>query len=141
MAKGKVFTLEDLRSSACASRNEHLLAESGIKKRETVKKRSKYGNTRKEVDGIVFDSIKEANRYRELKLLLKAGAIGLLELQVPFELNQGGTHSLKYIADFVYLDALTGQKIVEDAKGHRTREYLKKRRLMLKIHNIKIKEV
>jgi hypothetical protein len=104
-------------------------------------KRSKYGNRKHEVDGITFDSEKEAHRYGELKLMLKAGIIGLLELQVPFELNTGGTHSLKYIADFVYIIAATGEKVVEDAKGHRTREYLKKRRLMKKVHNITIKEI
>lgn len=105
------------------------------------KKRSKYGNEKHEVDGIMFDSKKEANRYGELKLMLKVGIIGLLELQVPFELNPGGTHSLKYIADFTYIISATGEKVVEDAKGHRTREYLKKRRLMKKVHNIEIKEV
>jgi hypothetical protein len=105
------------------------------------KKKSKYGNNKKEVDGIVFDSEKEANRYGELKLMLKAGIIGLLELQVPYELNPGGTHSLKYIADFVYIIRATGEKVVEDAKGHRTQVYLKKRRLMKKVHGITIKEV
>jgi hypothetical protein len=59
---------------------------------------------------------------------------------VPFELNEGGTHSYKYVADFVYLDARTGQKIVEDTKGHRTREYIKKRRLMKKVWGIEITE-
>jgi hypothetical protein len=105
------------------------------------KKKSKYGNEKHEVDGIVFDSQKEAQRYGELKLLLKAGIIGLLDLQVPYELNPGGTHSLKYIADFVYLIRATGETVVEDAKGHRTREYIKKRRLMKKVHGVIIKEV
>jgi hypothetical protein len=105
------------------------------------KKRSKYGSKETEVDGIKFDSQKEAHRYGQLKLMLKAGIIGLLELQVPFELNTGGTHSLKYIADFVYIISATGEKVVEDAKGHRTREYIKKRRLMKKVHGIEIQEV
>lgn len=107
---------------------------------KSEKKKSKYGNNKKEVDWILFDSEKEAKRFGELKLLAKAGAIGLLELQVPYELNQGGTHSLKYIADFRYIDARTGETVVEDTKGHLTREYLKKRRLMAKVHGIKIKE-
>jgi len=105
------------------------------------KKKSKYGNEKHEVDGIEFDSKREANRYGQLKLLLKAGTIGLLQLQVPFELNKGGTHSLEYIADFVYVISATGERVVEDAKGHRTQEYKKKRRLMKKVHNIIIKEV
>lgn len=107
------------------------------KKRQKV---SKYRNKKTEVDGIVFDSAKEATRYKELLLLLKAGGIGHLELQVPFELNERGSHSLKYVADFVYIDAKTGQKIVEGTKGHRTREYLKKRRLMKQINGISIFE-
>ncbi len=92
------------------------------------------------MDGIVFDSEREAKRYGELKLLLKAGEIWLLETQVSFELNEGGSHSLKYIADFVYLDSRTGEKIIEDCKGFRTKEYLKKRRLMKKIYGIQILE-
>jgi hypothetical protein len=108
---------------------------------EKPKKKSKYGNEKHMVDGIEFDSKLEAARYGVLKLMLKAGIIGLLELQVPYELNPGGTHSLKYIADFVYIIRATGEKVVEDAKGHRTREYLKKRRLMKKVHGIIIKEV
>jgi hypothetical protein len=91
------------------------------------------------VDDIEFASIKEAKRYKELKLLLKAGEIGMLRLQVPFELNPGGSHSLKYIADFCYI-TYEGIHIIEDCKGFRTREYLKKKRLMLKVHSIKIHE-
>jgi len=75
-----------------------------------------------------------------LQLLLKAGEIGFLKLQVEYELNDGGTHSLKYIADFVYVDARTGKTIVEDCKGMRTATYKKKRRLMKKLFNITILE-
>ncbi len=103
-------------------------------------RKSKYGNKKCVVDDIEFDSIKEANRYKELKLLLKAGHIGHLQRQVPYELNEGGTHSLVYIADFVYIDTLTGETVVEDAKGFRTREFIKKRRLMKKVHGIIIQE-
>lgn len=127
-------SIEDVLKSACAGKNKHL--QPGKKKTG----KSKFGNNKKEIDGILFDSEKEARRYGELKLLLKVGEIGLLELQVPYELNEGGTHSLKYIADFVYRDAKTGEKIVEDTKGFKTKIYLKKRRLMLKLHGIKIKE-
>ncbi len=104
------------------------------------KKRSKYGSKKVVVDGIQFDSQKEAARYKELLLLLKAGHIGLLRRQVEYELNPGGTHSLKYIADFVYMQAYTGIEVVEDCKGFRTAEYRKKRRLMKKVHGIKIFE-
>lgn len=107
----------------------------GIKK---VKKH-KYSSKKTVVDEIEFASVKEATRYKELKLLLKAGAIGMLQLQVPFELNPGGTHSLRYIADFCYITS-EGIRITEDCKGFRTREYLKKKRLMKKVHQIEIKE-
>ena len=128
-------SLEQLRNSACAPLNHEVLTVM-----DKQPKRSKYNAKKTEVDDIVFDSAKEANRYKELKLLLKAGHIGLLQRQVEYELNDGGTHSLKYIADFVYLDMATGETIVEDCKGFRTKEYRKKRRLMFKVYKIKIVE-
>lgn len=103
-------------------------------------KRSKYGNKKTDVNGIGFDSKKEAKRYKELKLLLKAGKIAFLSRQVEYELNVGGTHSLVYVADFVYVED-DGGLIVEDVKGFKTREYVRKKRLMKKIHGIEISEV
>lgn len=131
------WSLDDIRKSPVAAINQHLFED--VVKTDTPKKH-KYGAKRTEVNGIKFDSAKEAKRYSELLILLKAGEIGLLELQVPYELNAGGTHSLKYIADFVYMTK-EGLKVIEDAKGYRTKEYLKKKKLMFKVHNITIKEV
>lgn len=128
------FSLNDIKNSKVAHLNTHLMHQ------VCNKKKSKYRNTKTEVDGIVFDSKKEANRYKELKLLMKAGHIGLFERQKRYELNEGGTHSLAYIADFVYFDVATGKTIVEDTKGFKTKEYLKKKRLMKKIHGIIIFE-
>ena len=108
-----------------------------------VKKKSKYGNKKTEVDGIRFDSQKEAKRYSELKLLLKAGEIGLLELQVPFELKIDGKKVCKYVADFTYIDAKTGEQIVEDVKSTMTRKlptYRLKKKLMKQILGIEITE-
>lgn len=104
---------------------------------------SKYHNRKVEIDGIKFDSIKEGERYLELKLLLKAGKIRDLQLQVEFELipKQAGEQACKYKADFVYHMADTGKMVVEDVKGKRTREYIIKRKLMLWRHGIKIVEV
>lgn len=135
--KRRQFTLSDLKNSRAAVLNQHLFNLSA----DREKRGSKYNNTKTTVDYIEFDSKKEANRYIELRHLLKIGAIGLLRLQVPYELNPGGTHSLKYIADFVYMDTVTGGETVEDAKGYKTKEYRKKKRLMKKVHNIIIKEV
>lgn len=100
---------------------------------------SKYGNIKKVVDGIKFDSKKEAKRWGELKEYMQNGLISNLERQIKFELNEGGTFSYKYIADFVYMNLLN-QKIVEDCKGFKTAVYKKKKKLMKKIYNIEILE-
>lgn len=108
-------------------------------------KKSKYKNKKVTYDGIKFASIKEARRYQELKLLLRVGAISDLQLQVPYELipaqyinGKCVERSVKYIADFVYTE--NGKEIVEDAKGVRTDTYKIKRKLMLYVHGIRLKE-
>ena len=115
----------------------------------------KYGNKKVIVDGITFDSKREANRYCELKLLKKAGKISKLELQKEFVLippqyeklegrktiGKCLERAVKYKADFVYVDNESGKKIVEDTKGMRTKDYIIKRKLMLYVHGIRIKEV
>lgn len=125
---------------------------------------SKYRAKKVVVDGIEFDSKKEANRYSELKLLEKAGKIKNLQLQVPFVLIPAQyetvteytpkTHKekvvkklverkLEYIADFSYVK--DGGIIVEDVKGYKKAgaysTYVIKRKLMLYIHGIRIREV
>jgi hypothetical protein len=104
-------------------------------------KKSKFGNKKCIVGDIEFDSTKEADYYRKLKILLKAGKIGFLELQKEYELNPGGTYPLKYLADFVFVDSETGEKKIVDVKGFRTAVYRKKKRLMWKVYKIKIIEV
>lgn len=101
---------------------------------------NKYRNKITVYDGIRFASKKEAKRYTELKLLAQLGAIQALELQVPFVLipKQPGERECKYIADFVYTD--NGERIVEDCKGKKTREYIIKRKLMRWVHGITILE-
>lgn len=110
------------------------------------KKRAKYGNKKVTVDGILFDSEREAKRWMELRLLERAGVISALERQVPFELLPARRRSdgkleknAVYIADFTY--HRDGRFIVEDAKGVRTKEYILKRKMMLAIHEIEIAEV
>lgn len=109
-------------------------------------KKSKYGAEKTTVDGIRFDSRREARRYAELKMLQRAGKISDLRLQVPFELipaqkkRDGKTErSCVYRADFVY--CADGATVVEDAKGKRTPEYIIKRKLMLEKYGIEVKEV
>ena len=105
--------------------------------------RNKYHASKTEIDGIRFDSRKEAARYSELKLLERAGEIRDLQLQVPFELipKQEGERACTYVADFVYHMTDTGKMVVEDAKGMRTDVYKIKRKLMLWRHGIRISEV
>lgn len=103
---------------------------------------SKYGNIKTRTsDGILHDSIKEANRWCELNLLLRAGKIQDLQRQVKFELipKQDGERAVSYIADFVYTE--NGETVVEDVKGVRTKEYKLKKKMMLYFHGIRIKEI
>lgn len=128
--------------------------------------RGKYGAIRtKTSDGIVHDSRREADRWCELKMLERAGKIQDLQRQVPFELvpaqheeyTTGEVYvrgekkgqiktrrrcveqSVVYVADFVYYEG--GKKIVEDAKGKRTKDYIIKRKLMLWCYGIRVREV
>ena len=132
------FTLADIAKMPCAHRNKELLQRLQQEKEAMPGKKSKYSNVKVEVDGIKFDSAREAKRYKELKFLQEQGIISDLKLQVAYQLNEGGTHSLKYIADFVYVS--DGVTIVEDCKGYETATYKKKERLMKKIHGITIKK-
>lgn len=90
---------------------------------------SKYHARKTVVDGITFDSKKEAKRYVELRDLERAGDIRDLKRQVRYEIvpafDVDGKHyrPVAYIADFVYTDCKTGEKIVEDCKGYRTDVY------------------
>lgn len=111
---------------------------------------SKYHNKKVEMDGLKFDSRKEAMRYAELKLLERAGHIKDLEPQkrkfvlIPAQRDKNGKlleRECAYIADFVYRDGKTGEIIVEDVKGYKTPEYRMKRKMMLFFHGIRIREV
>lgn len=101
-----------------------------------------------------FDSRRERKRYEELKTLEAEGVITDLQRQVPFELipkqtlpqpYQQGKRTIKteravrYFADFTYMK--DGALIVEDSKGFKTADYIIKRKLMLYVHGIQIKEV
>jgi hypothetical protein len=102
----------------------------------------KYKNKKVKVDGHLFDSKKEANRYHELKLLQIAGEITGLKLQEEFKLNVEGVKVASYFADFIYHSA--GHLVVEDVKSKATRRiavYRLKKKLMAAIYKIEIKEV
>lgn len=115
---------------------------------EKLGKQRKYRNTPTEVDGIRFDSQKEAARFRELRLMEKAGQITDLRLQPEFTLQEAYTtpegervRAIRYRADFSYY--INGQRVVEDVKSEATRKdkvYRLKNKLA-KEHGINVKEV
>ena len=96
-------------------------------------------------DGIIHDSRKEADRWQELKLMERAGLISELQRQVRYELipKQPGERACYYVADFVYRDNRSGETVVEDVKSAATRtpEYVIKRKLMLYMLGIRIREI
>lgn len=107
---------------------------------------NKYHNTKVTVDGYTFDSKKEAQRYKELKLLENCRIISGLKLQPKYTLlpSQRRTDGkperpVTYIADFEYTDS-DGNRVVEDVKGMKTAEYKIKRKLMLYVHGITVIE-
>jgi hypothetical protein len=102
----------------------------------------KYRNVKKMVDGILFDSTKEARRYVELVLLQKAGVITNLLVHPRFDLiASNGEIVGHYTADFEYYDA--SGRIVEDVKSDasRTTAYELRKRLVRACHGIVITEV
>lgn len=130
------------------------------------KKKQKYNNKKTSVNGISFDSQKEARRYQELVMLERSGLIKNLERQVKYilipaqyetverygkkgqKLKDGQKlleREVAYVADFVYEE--NGETIVEDIKGYRDpssagfAKFIIKRKMMLYFHNIKIKEI
>lgn len=99
--------------------------------------KSKYNAKKIVIDGIKFDSIKEGNRYTELKFLEKSGQIHSLELQPKFEIvprikwNGKTLAKRSYKADFKYYLVSAGMWVVEDVKGFLTPVYTLKRQIFL----------
>jgi hypothetical protein len=91
-------------------------------------RRSKYGNVRTVVDGILFHSRKEAARYAVLRDLQADGKLSDLRLQVSHQITINGIKVCRYISDFEY--TLEGRHIIEDVKGRLTDVYKLKKKLM-----------
>lgn len=106
--------------------------------------RSKYHARKTTVDGIAFDSKREADRYLVLKGMEEDGAIENLRRQVRYELvpafDVDGRHyrPVYYVADFVYVE--DGKEVVEDVKGMRTDVYRLKSKLFARRYGMSIKE-
>ena len=105
-------------------------------------------------DGSVreFDLLREARRFRELAMLRLGGAVYDLRCQVPFVLipaqvraDGSRERACKYVADFVYMK--DGETVVEDVKGYTRanslpyRLFVVKRKLMLWVHGIAVREI
>lgn len=123
------------------------------------KKNNKYNSCSIEYNGIKFDSQRELSRWLALVKLYNEGIISNLERQVKYVLipaqygpstigKRGGVKKGKllerecsYVADFVYTVNESGLTVVEDTKGFRTKDYIIKRKLMLFVYGIKIKEI
>lgn len=106
-----------------------------------MRRYSKYNAKKKVVDGHTFDSKREAERYCELKLFVRAGEIRNLVLQPRFLLqdeffdkNEVKHKKIEYVADFMYIDKC-GKTIVEDVKGVLTDVYKLKKKMFLKIYD------
>lgn len=102
--------------------------------------KSKYGNRRITFNGIVFDSVAEATRYKQLTYLEKAKEITDLKTQVEIKLLDSfdfdGTkiRGISYYADFQYKQG--DKTVIEDYKGYKTEIYkIKKKLLLNKIKN------
>lgn len=112
------------------------LARQMAAEQKEAKSPSKYNNKKTTVNGIQFDSRKEADRYQLLMAQLAAGKISNLKLQHTFTLQGAFTtpsgeriKAITYKADFTYFDE-SGQFVIEDVKGYKTRTYKDKYKLM-----------
>lgn len=103
-------------------------------------KRPKYNNKKTNVNGILFDSKKEADRYVLLTRRKAIGEVVDIHLQVPFVFALEGKKMFTYKADFVYFDKIANELVIEDVKGFRTPLYKLKKKLIEQQHKIKITE-
>lgn len=110
--------------------------------KSTQVKPLKYRNVKTAVDGITFDSRKEAGRYTELMLLAAHGAISDLQIQPAFPLRVNGKLVCTYYADFSYYEG--NKLVIEDIKSPITRKnpvYRIKRKLVAAVYGVEIREV
>ena len=156
MSKAKFLNIQPKPKvcSACRHVNPYRNTECALCK-QPLRKPSKHKNKPCIVDGIKFDSKKEAARWQQLQMLERAGTISELERQVVFELapsvqyaGKRATPTLRYVADFCYFENLhncpgircASRYIVEDSKGMLTPVYKIKKHLMMTVHKIEILE-
>lgn len=93
------------------------------------KRKNKFNAIANVVNGERFDSMGEARRWQELKLLERAKLICNLERQKTFPLEVNGIHVSEYRADYVYFDVAANTHVTEDFKGVLTPEFKLKAKL------------
>ncbi len=139
-----VKDLTDLRARTAGNPTLNAMRDEPLMRNKSGKK---YGNT-KVVDGAyVFASKAEHKRFKHLYKLWVAGVIKDLVCQksfvlIPAQVAPSGKKIRKteYLADFVYQDS-NGVMVVEDVKGYATPEYRLKKKLMLQVHGIEVREI
>ena len=113
-----------------------------------AKTQQKYKNQKAKRGAVRFDSQKEARRYDELMVMLRAEIITDLRLQPQFTLQESyitengqRIRAIRYTADFSY--RFGGKLVVEDVKSKptRTKEYLRNKKMMRSKYGIDIQEV
>ena len=107
-------------------------------------KQSKYRSVKSVCShGIKWDSNRERTHfYTALRPMEIAGVITELSRQVRFKFELNGVKICSYIADFTYKQ--DGKLVVVDVKSKYTSKlpvYRIKKKLMLAVHGIEVKEV
>lgn len=110
-----------------------------------MKRSNKYNAKPQVVDGINFDSKREARRWIELQIMARTGAVTDLERQVTFILapsvriagEKRARPALRFKADFRYI--YHGATIVEDAKGYSDTAFRIRQHLMKSVHGIDVR--
>jgi hypothetical protein len=119
---------------------ERLSADDPQVQKALGKKGHKYGAKPTMVNGIRYDSRREAARAGQLDADAFVGTILYLQRQPSFDLHVAGVKVCRYVPDFQYLDARNGEVIIEDCKGFRTPLYRLKRKMFEAEYGIQVRE-
>ena len=137
MSKGLRWTEEDLRAKGFGRYLQSRDTEMPVA--DAPPRTAKYGNRKTIVGSSVFRSKREAEAFTLLQAREHIGEIQQLRREVEYNLVVNGIHVCDYRADFTYLE--NGRLVVADAKGHKTKDYILKRKLMHAVHGVQILEM
>ncbi len=133
----------DLEAAIRKSHQQQAIAARRLITTMVTPKANKYHAKRVQVDNIWFDSKREAARYAELKLMIKAGHISSLEVHPVFPIDYDWKHICDVELDFGYIDTKTHKKVFEDVKSSATDNPLSKlkRKLVEAVYSITVEIV